>query len=76
MAAYRQRYLTVQEFAEAMGVTVQAVYQAIRERRVGNVSGFGERFAIPAQELTRFQRRKGPRDTSKVLRRPDYRKAA
>jgi excisionase family DNA binding protein len=72
MAKFKQRYLTVQEFAGHMGVSVQAVYQAIREKRVGNIAGFGERIAIPHQELSRFKKRRGPNDFRKVLRRPSH----
>ena len=62
----KQKYLTVQEFAERTGLTAAAIYLAIKERRLGCVSGFGERKAIPAQELESITRRNGKK--TKILR--------
>lgn len=64
----QQRYLTVQKFAEITGLTEAAVYLAIKEKRLGCVAGFGERKAIPAQELDSITRRNGDPKKTKVLR--------
>lgn len=64
----KQRYLTVQEFAKRTGLTEAAVYLAIKEKRLGCVSGFGERKAIPVQELDHVTRRNGDPKKTKVLR--------
>ncbi len=64
-----KRYLTVQEFADRVGLTEAAVYLAIKEKRVGCVSGFGERKAIPVEELDYLTRRpKAETRKTKVLR--------
>jgi hypothetical protein len=63
------KYLTVQEFARRIGISEAAVYLAIKEKRVGCVSGFGERKAIPIEELDYLTRRpKTETRKTKVLR--------
>lgn len=63
------KYLTVQEFAERAGLTEAAVYLAIKEKRLGCVSAFGARKAIPVEELKNITRRpKTERRFTKVLR--------
>lgn len=77
MKANGTKYLTVQEFAKRAGVTEAAVYLAIKEKRVGCVSGFGDRKAIPVEELDTIQRRpKGEQKKTKVLRSDRFEVAA
>lgn len=67
------RYLTVQEFAKRVGLSEAAVYLAIKEKRVGCIAAFGERKAIPIEELdylTRRDKSKGVK--TKVLRRDRF----
>lgn len=65
------RYLTVQEFAKLVGLSEAAVYLAIKQKRLGCISGFGERKAIPVEELSYLTRRKSERQT-KVLRKDRF----
>lgn len=65
----KNRYLTVQEFAKRIGITQAAVYLAIKEKRLGCITAFGERKAIPAEELDTLTRRpKTETRKTKVLR--------
>lgn len=67
------KYLTVQEFAKRVGLSEAAVYLAIKEKRVGCVSVFGERKAIPVEELEHLIRRdKSKGVQTKVLRRDRF----
>ena len=67
------KYLTVQEFAKRVGLSEAAVYLAIKEKRVGCISAFGERKAIPVEELSNLTRReKGKNKRTKVLRRDRF----
>lgn len=67
------RYLTVQEFAKRVGISEAAVYLAIKEKRVGCISAFGERKAIPIEELDNLTRRdKNKGVKTKVLRRDRF----
>lgn len=63
------RYLTVQEFAKRVGLTEAAVYLAIKQKRLGCISAFGDRKAIPIEELDYLTRRpKTETRLTKVLR--------
>ena len=67
------KYLTVQEFAKRVGLSEAAVYLAIKEKRVGCISAFGERKAIPVEELESLTRRdKNKGRQTKVLRRDRF----
>jgi hypothetical protein len=67
------KYLTVQEFAKRVGLSEAAVYLAIKEKRVGCISAFGERKAIPIEELDSLIRRdRGKKVKTKVLRRDRF----
>lgn len=68
----KQRYLTVQEFARRTGLSEAAVYLAIKEKRLGCISGFGERKAIPIEELEYLTRRTEPGQLTKVLRQDRF----
>lgn len=68
-----KKFLTVQEFAERVGLTEAAVYLAIKEKRIGCINGFGERKAIPVEELDYLTRRsKTETRKTKVLRKDRF----
>lgn len=68
-----KKFLTVQEFADRVGLTEAAVYLAIKEKRIGCVNGFGERKAIPVEELDYLTRRpKTETRKTKVLRKDRF----
>ncbi|HTG95768.1 MAG TPA: hypothetical protein VL866_24420 [Pyrinomonadaceae bacterium] len=73
MSKSNGKYLTVQEFAKRVGISEAAVYLAIKEKRIGCISAFGERKAIPAEELDYLTRRsKTEAKQTKVLRRDRF----
>ena len=50
-----ENYITVSEFAKAVGVTVQAIHQAMREKRIRDFTRLGPIYLIHRDEIERFQ---------------------
>jgi len=48
-------YITVTEFAKAVGVTVQAVHLAMREKRISDFMKVGPIYVIHRTEIERFR---------------------
>jgi len=51
-----ENYMTVSEFAKTIGITPQAVHQAMREKRVSDFMRVGPIYLIHRDEIERYRR--------------------
>lgn len=50
-----ESYILVSEFAEAVGVTVQAVHKAMKEKRITDFKRMGPLWLVHKSEIQKFK---------------------
>ena len=53
------RYMSIKEFSEAAGISVQAVHKAIKSERIKDFQRVGYVYLIGRNEILKLKKRKG-----------------